>query len=261
MKEPLVVVDRTQRIATLTLNRPDRLNAFNPALVGTLRRTFWTESRRKDVDAVVLTGAGRAFCAGGDVGAMRDALAKDPKSLFLRLTASLHPLLLAIRACPKPVIAALNGPVAGGGFGLALACDRRVGTESVAFKPAYATLGIVPDGGISYLLPRIVGWAAAQRIILDDATIGAQEAKALGLVDELVDPGDLLPRARDVALRLARLPPQTFAWTKDLLHRSLLAGYAQHLKLERSRNARSARKDVLREGIAAFFEKRTPKFR
>jgi 2-(1,2-epoxy-1,2-dihydrophenyl)acetyl-CoA isomerase len=254
-------VETTEAIARLTLNRPDRYNAFDPALIRALRQAFTQTAADEAVHGLVVTGAGKAFCAGGDVASMRQALDEDPKALFLELTGELHPLVKAMRACPKPVVAAVNGPVAGGGLGVALACDWRVAAPTASFKPAYAKLGIVPDGGASFFLPRLVGWGHANRIILADATVGAEEAQRIGLVDQVVDGDRLVASAQERAARLASLPPQTFAETKALLNETHMANLDGQLARERELNAASAARPALREGVTAFFEKRDPRFR
>ena len=260
MPDPLVVVERAGAVTTLTLNRPERYNAFDPGLVRGLRQAVDVELEREETRALVLTGAGKAFCAGGDVASMRERLESDPKALFLELTGELHRLIMRVRTGPKPVVAAINGPVAGGGFGLALACDWRVAVPAATFKPAYARLGIVPDGGLTYLLPRIAGWGIANRIVLEDASVGARDAHRWGIVDEVIDAKDLLSHALERASTLAALPPRTFAETKRLLNESILAGLTRHLEAERHANAESAARPALKEGVAAFFEKRPPRF-
>lgn len=262
-EEPLVATEDDDGIRTLTLNRPDRYNAFNVPLITGLREAFETATEDDAVRGIALAGAGKAFCAGGDVKAMKEAIdaTGDAEALFRGLTEQLHPLIEGIRACPKPVVAAIHGAVAGGGFGLALSCDWRVGTPDASFKPAYATLGIVPDGGLTFFLPRIAGWGIANRIVMADAPVGADDAHRWGLLDEIVEVNLVRTRAVARARRLADLPPTSFAETKALLNRTLAQNLATQLADERERNAASAARPTLAEGLAAFFEKRDPKFR
>lgn len=261
--EPLVRTEDDDGIRTLTLNRPDRYNAFDVPLVKALRDTFDAAAGDATVQGIVLTGAGKAFCAGGDVKAMRQAVEEtgSAKELFLALTEHLHPLIAAIRTCPKPVVGAIHGAVAGGGFGLALACDWRVGTPHTSFKPAYATLGILPDGGLTFFLPRIAGWGIANRIVLADVPVGPDDAHRWGLLDEVVEADRVRTRAAARARRLADLPPESFAATKELFNRTLAQDLPTQLSDERERNAASAGRPTLREGLTAFFEKRDPVFR
>lgn len=256
-----VLVELRDGIAVFTLNRPEKYNAFDPPFIRELRATFESTLRKPDVTAIVITGAGKAFCAGGDVTAMRAALERDPARLFEELTEHFHPVISAIRKTAKPVVAALNGPAAGGGVGLALACDLRVASETASLKPGYRRLGIVPDGGLTYLLPRMVGFGVAQRIILGDETVPAAEAARLGLVDRVVPADQLLPAALEEARRLAAQPPESFRLTKELLNLSVLPELEVHLDRERRRIAASAKGPWLREGVTAFLEKREPDFR
>lgn len=258
---PLVLTEVRDGVLTLTMNRPDRYNAMNTELLAELLDKFVRETARDDVHAVVITGAGKAFCAGGDVAAMKESLGKDPKGLVWGLTANLHPLIVAIRRLGKPVVAALNGAVAGGGYGLALACDQRVASDTCTFTPAYRRLGIVPDGGITAFLPRLIGFGHAQRIILNDERIDAQQAFGMGMVDRVVSSANLLFEAHTVAHTLADFPQQSFAQTKELLNRSALAGFEEQLDRERKWNAESAAGPWFAEGVNSFFEKRKPVFR
>lgn len=256
-----VLTEIRDGVLVLTLNRADRYNAFDVPFIKQIRATFEKMGHQQDVDAVVLTGAGKAFCAGGDVRAMKEALAERPSKLFEELTEQLHPLILDIRKLPKPVIGALNGAVAGGGYGLALACDHRVAATTCSFTPAYSQLGIVPDGGITAFLPKIVGAGIAHRIILNDETVRAEDALRLGLVDEVVAPDGLVARAVDVAKKMGAYPMESFRLTKELLNASSYPGLEVQLDAERRRNATSAKGPWLAEGVNAFLEKRKPVFR
>lgn len=259
--EPNVLVAVEDGIAAITLNKPASYNAFDVAFIKEIRKAFEEASRNRDVDAIVFTGAGKAFCAGGDINAMKEALGRDPQRLFEELTEHLHPLVAGIRKWSKPVVAAINGPVAGGGFGFALACDVRVAVPTASFKPAYSKLGICPDGGLTFFLPRLVGFAHAQRIILFDESIDAERARGLGLVDRIVEADQLLGQAKADAARLASQPVESFRLTKELLSMSYLGDLDLQLERERRRNAASAKGPWLREGVTAFLEKREPVFR
>jgi 2-(1,2-epoxy-1,2-dihydrophenyl)acetyl-CoA isomerase len=259
--DPNVLVANEDGIATITLNKPTTYNAFNVPFIKEIRKAFEDTIRKPDVDAIVFTGAGKAFCAGGDINAMKEALNRDPQRLFEELTEHLHPLVAGIRKWSKPVVAAINGPVAGGGFGFAVACDVRVAAPTASFKPAYSKLGICPDGGITFFLPRLVGFAHAQRIILFDETIDAPRALELGIVDRVVEADRLLPQAKADAAKLAAQPVESFRLTKELLSMSYLGDLDLQLERERRRNAASAKGPWLREGVTAFLEKREPVFR
>ena len=248
-------------IATLTLNRPDRFNAFDVPFITEFRRVFEDYIKRPEVEGVVISGAGRAFCAGGDVSAMRDHLEKNPKQLFLDLTGQFHPVIQGIRKTPKPVVAAINGAAAGGGYGLAVACDLRIAAPEARFQPAYSRLGIVPDGGLTFFLPRMLGLGHAQRIILRDDVVMSEEALRLGLVDRIVPQAELVSTAVADCRRLANQPPDSFRLTKELLAHSMMADLDAQLDRERRRIALAGSLPTLKEGIDAFFEKREPNFR
>jgi 2-(1,2-epoxy-1,2-dihydrophenyl)acetyl-CoA isomerase len=258
---PDVLETLTDGIATLTLNRPDRFNAFDVPFITEFRQAFERTIKRNDVDGLVISGAGRAFCAGGDVSAMREHLDKNPKQLFLDLTGEFHPVIQGIRRTPKPVVAAVNGPAAGGGYGLALACDLRIASTDARFQPAYSRLGIVPDGGLTFFLPRMVGQGHAQRIILRDDVVKADEALRMGLVDRVVAPADLLATAVGDCRKLADQPPDSFRFTKELLAHSMMVELDAQLDRERRRIALAGSQPALKEGVLAFFEKREPDFR
>ena len=256
-----VIEEMDEGIATITLNRPERFNAFDVPFVTEFRRAFESAIKRSDVDGVVIAGAGKAFCAGGDVSSMRDHLDKNPKQLFLDLTGQFHPVIQGIRRTPKPVVAAVNGAAAGGGYGLALACDLRVASPEARFQPAYSRLGIVPDGGLTFFLPRMVGFGHAQRIILRDDPVKSEEALRLGLVDRVVPQAELRSAAHADCRRLANQPPDSFRLAKELLAHSMLADLDAQLDRERRRIALAGSQAALREGVTAFFEKREPNFR
>lgn len=256
----LVLSENQDGVLVLTINRPEQYNAFNVETIRELRYAFEKQARQSDVDAIVVTGAGKAFCAGGDVKAMQASLDGDPGRLFEELTGHLHPLIVDIRKLPKPVVGALNGAVAGGGYGLALSMDRRIAAPTVSFKPAYSRLGIVPDGGVTAFLPNIVGAGVAQRIIWGDETVKGDDALRLGLVDEIVEPQQLLPRAVEFARQLGNFPMESFRRTKELINFANWGDLEGQLDRERRRNAESARGPWLREGVAAFLEKREPEF-
>lgn len=258
---PEVLEELNDGIATITLNRPDRFNAFDVPFITSFRKVFEETARREDVEGLVITGAGKAFCAGGDVSAMREQLDRNPKQLFLDLTGQFHPLIQGIRKSPKPVVAAINGPAAGGGYGLALSCDLRIATPDARFQPAYSRLGIVPDGGLTYFLPRMVGHGHAQRIILRDDVVKSEEALRLGLVDRIVPATELPSAAIQDCRKLADQPPESFRLAKELLAHSVLGELDAQLDRERRRIALAGSQPAFREGVTAFFEKREPRFR
>ncbi len=186
-------------IGTLTLDRPDAFNAMSPEMIGELPVAFGWLADRAPLRALIITGAGKAFCAGGDVNWFRkgvEAEEIDLASEVRRGAETLHQAIIDLRRIPYPVIAAVNGPAAGAGFSLALACDTRIASETAFFACAYGRIGASPDGGMTYFLPRVVGPSRALEILLNDPNMSAHDALAERLVAEVVAPEELMARAR-----------------------------------------------------------------
>lgn len=257
---PEIEVRREGAVAVVTLARPEVFNAFSLAMVRRLRAELETLVADADVGAIVLTGAGKAFCAGGDVQEMLDNVHRAHDH-FLALTAEHHAVVRLLVEGPKPVVCALNGVAAGGGFGLALCGDLRIASEKARFKPAYFRLGVAPDGGSTWLLPRLVGFTRAQELLFHDRVVEATEALALGLVHEVVPHERLLARALEEADALARGPPFALAAAKRLMAETTSNDVAQQLALERRLNSESGATADFAEGARAFREKRDPVFR
>ncbi len=245
-------VTREDAVALVTLQRPKRMNAFDVPTIQGLREAVQDLTRDPEVRALVLTGEGdRAFCAGGDVHAMREAHERgEAGRLFSDLTEHHHPLVEALVTGDLPVVTAVNGVAAGGGLGLALAGDLRYASPSASFRAAYPQLGVVPDGGATWLLPRIADAATAQRMLLLDEVVEAEEAASLGMVHEVVDASGLLEHALEAARTLADQPAFTVARLKRLLHGSLEgARLNEQLDRERRWNRESADQSALGEGL------------
>jgi 2-(1,2-epoxy-1,2-dihydrophenyl)acetyl-CoA isomerase len=242
-------------VLTITLNRPDVLNAFNRemhrALAAALR-----DAQADDVRAVVLTGAGRGFCVGQDLTEFRES----PGDIGARLRQNYHPNVLAIRALEKPVIAAVNGAAAGAGLSMACACDLRIAADSASFVPAFIGIGLIPDSGGSYFIRRLVGTARAFEWMTSNRRLSAAEAHAWGLVNEVVDTDQLLSRVAQVAGTYATLPTRGIAMTKRLFDHAEHATLEEQLELEAELQTAATQTDDFREGVAAFLEKRPPRF-
>jgi len=249
-----VEVTRDGAIQTITLNRPDVLNAFNRALHAGLRDAL-KEARDPDVRAVVITGAGRGFCAGQDLKEF-----SEMPDVGDGLRATYHPNVLAIRALEKPVIASVNGACAGAGLSLACACDIRIAADSAAFVPGFVGIGLVPDSGGTYFIHRLLGAPRAFEWMSSNRRLTAAEAHAWGIVSEVVE-ADVLPaRAAELAATYASLPTRAIGMTKRLFDHADAATLEEQLEHEAQLQAAAVETDDFREGVAAFVEKRPPSF-
>jgi 2-(1,2-epoxy-1,2-dihydrophenyl)acetyl-CoA isomerase len=251
-----VETSREGAVLTITLNRPDVLNAFNSDMHRALAAAL-KEARDAGVRGVVITGAGRGFCVGQDLTEFREA----PGDIASRLRQSYHPNILAIRALEKPVIAAVNGAAAGAGMSLACACDLRVAADAASFIPAFINIGLIPDSGGSYFVTRILGPARAFEWLASGRKLTAAEAHAWGLVSEVVETGALAARAAELAAQLAALPTRGIGMTKRLLDHAENASLEDQLEREAQMQSAATQTEDFREGVAAFLEKRPPKFR
>ena len=251
-----VETSRDGGVLTITLNRPDVLNAFNAAMHRALQTAF-KEARDDEVRAVVVTGAGRGFCVGQDLTEFRDA----PGDIGDRLRSTYHPTILGLRGLEKPMIAAVNGAAAGAGLSLALACDLRLAADAATFVPAFINIGLIPDSGGSYFAARLLGYARALEWLASGRRLTAAEAHAWGLVSEVVEADRLTARAAELAAELAALPTRGIALTKRLLDHAQTATLEEQLEREAQLQAAATRTEDFREGVAAFLEKRPPDFR
>jgi 2-(1,2-epoxy-1,2-dihydrophenyl)acetyl-CoA isomerase len=250
-------------IGTLTLDRPEAFNVMSPEMIGELATAFAWLADRAPLRALIVTGEGRAFCAGGDITWFRRGLedeAIDLPSGVRRGAEVLHQGIVDLRRIPYPVIAAVNGPAAGAGFSLALACDLRIASEAAFFAPAYGRIGASPDGGMTYFLPRIVGPARALELLLEDPDLSAEAAQAEGLVSEVVPAEELAARARAKAEKLAAMAPHYVRMAKLLVGGSIEHTMTEHLQLERHGIADSMATEDLRAGVTAFFGGEKPAF-
>lgn len=248
-----VLTAREGAVLTITLNRPDVFNAFNAALHAALRAAL-EEAADPAVRAVVLTGAGRGFCAGQDL----KEFAEMPESIRERLEQTYHPNIRAIRALPKPVIAAVNGPCAGAGLSLASACDIRIAADVATFVPGFIGIGLVPDSGGSWFVHRLLGFSRAFEWMTSNRKLTAAEAQAWGLVSEVTD--DLPARAAELAATYAALPTWGIGLTKQLFEHAFTASLEQQLELEAALQQEATGTADFAEGVAAFLEKRPPNF-
>jgi 2-(1,2-epoxy-1,2-dihydrophenyl)acetyl-CoA isomerase len=253
--DTVLLSEKDGSVLTLTLNRPDALNALNGELRAALLAALKGAARDDSVRAIVLTGAGRGFCAGAD---LRGGSAERE---FRRvLAAEYNPLIEAIRDLPKPVVAAVNGAAAGAGMSLALAADLVVAAEGVRLVPAFARIGLVPDSGLARTLVRTVGRHRAFEILMGERHVHAEDAHELGLVAAVVPADALAETSRTLALRLASGPTRGIGLTKRLLNAAEDATLGEALGAEAALQELAGRTEDHAEGVAAFAEKRDPDF-
>lgn len=256
-------IDVDGEIGTLTLDRPDAFNAMSPELIGELIVAAGWLADRAPLRALIVTGAGKAFCAGGDVTWFRKGVESEELDLpseVRRGAEALHQAIVDLRRVPFPVIGAINGPAAGAGFSLALMCDTRIASEHAFFAPAYGRIGASPDGGMTYFLPRVVGPARALELLLDDPNMNALDAQKEGIVSQVVPHDQLLDQARAKAEQWAALAPHYVKMAKRLVGVSIENSINDHLQLERHGIADSMATEDLRNGVAAFFGGEKPTF-
>lgn len=261
MADEPVLLSRQGGVATLTLNRPAKLNALDEGMRAQLSEALDSVAREADIRVAVITGAGRAFCAGGDVQTMQELKTQFHSVTFRSFMELGHELVQKLRSLPKPVVASVNGPAAGAGMNLALACDLRIASDRASFAQAFVKMGLHPDWGGTYFLPRLVGVGRAIEMFFLGDPVDAAEAHRLGLVNFLAAHDRLAAETRRLADRLAQAPPLPLA----LLKRSLYDREETELTLVMRHEVEAQMKcfeseDFL-EGLRAFLEKRKPQFR
>jgi 2-(1,2-epoxy-1,2-dihydrophenyl)acetyl-CoA isomerase len=254
-------VDRDGAVATVTLRNPSKLNALSTTMTGELTEALTVLRDDAAIRALVLTGEGRGFCVGADLGALQEPYLKgDRPKLSAFLREGYNRLLPLLAETPKPVVAAINGVAAGAGLSLALACDLRVAAEDASFTMAFVRIGLVPDSGASYLLPRAVGAAEALHLSLTGDRFDAATAQRIGLVTRVVPTDQVLTAALELAGRLAALPTRAIALTKLLFQRAASLSLPEALELEADLQDEAGATDDHLEGVLAFLEKREPTF-
>jgi 2-(1,2-epoxy-1,2-dihydrophenyl)acetyl-CoA isomerase len=250
-------------LGTLTLNRPDAFNAMSPELIDELTTAMAWLADEAPIRALIITGAGAAFCAGGDITWFRKGMEDEDVDISAgvrRGADALHMAIVDLRRIEVPVIGAINGPAAGAGFSLALACDIRISSDKAFFAPAYGRIGASPDGGMTYFLPRVVGPSKALELLLDDPNLKADAALEMGLVSEVVPGEELMGRARERAAKLGEMAPHYVKMAKRLVGVSLENSITEHLQLERHGIADSMATEDARNGVVAFFGGEKPEF-
>lgn len=248
-------------VLTITLNRPEKLNAFTNDMHVELRAALARAAGEPGIRAVLLTGAGRGFCAGADLSQRDVSPGAAPIDLSVSLGSNYNPLVRRMRELPKPIVCAVNGPAAGAGANVALACDVVIAARSASFLQAFSRLGLIPDAGGTYFLPRLVGSARAMGLALLAEKLTAEEAERWGLIWKVVEDAELMPEATALAQRLAAGPTKGYALLKKALHASPTNTLDAQLDLERDLQREAGFSEDYREGVSAFMQKRKPSYK
>lgn len=260
MSYQTIVFEIAEGIARLTLNRPERLNSFNTVMHSEVRDALTALRSDASARVLVLTGAGRGFCAGQDLSDRVVAPGAGPPDLGPSIENGYKPLILALRRLPLPIIAAVNGVAAGAGANIALACDLVIAARSATFVQAFAKIGLIPDSGGTWLLPRLVGHARALGLALLGDKLPAEQAAQWGLIWRCVDDGQLATEVDTLARQLAVAPTRGLARTKQAMLEGWNHTLEQQLDLERDCQQELGHSADYAEGVAAFMEKRAPRF-
>lgn len=255
-----LTIEVKNEIATITLNSPDNLNALDPQMIEELIEVLDKCAGDNEIRAVILTAKGNAFCSGGDINALKNALEEAPEKSF-GVIRKLGFTALRIRNLKKPVIAAINGAAAGAGFNLALACDFRICTEETKFVQAFVNIGLVSDMGGVHFLTQMLGAAKATELLMTGRTVSSKEAKEIGLVNQVVASDELEKASKELAATLASGPTKSLGKLKTLINRSAFSGLEESLNNELEYQIEAAKTEDFKEGVTAFLEKRKPEFK
>lgn len=261
MGDSAVLFDVEDDVAHVTLNRPDRFNAINPELADGLVRVLDDVGSDSSVRVVVLEGAGGSFCAGGDLAYIRETPDASAEAAIYELAGQFHEAIQRMRSVSTPIVAKVDGPAAGGGFSLALACDLRVMSSDAYMQVGYTGAGLSMDGGGSFFLPRIVGLGRAMELTARNERVEAERAESIGLVNEVADPASIDRLTEQWAEELAERPTEALGRMKALFNRSFDRSLERQLEEERRSIAKSVDSAEGREGIEAFLQKREADFR
>ncbi|MBE9547169.1 MAG: enoyl-CoA hydratase/isomerase family protein [Proteobacteria bacterium] len=255
-----IILQKSDNIATIKLNRPKTFNSLDGGLLHDLAEVSKICLDDEDIRAVIITGEGKAFCAGGDLSVFKDHLKTDLSALFSQVINDLNAAIMNIRKMPKPVIAAINGAVGGAGMSIAAACDLRICASSAKFRQGYTGVGLTGDGGWSLTVPLLVGFGKASELLLLNPVFDAGQALEWGFVNKVVEDTELEKESLEIAKKLASGPTKTFAIAKANLNHAMLGLLERHLELEGSGMIKAAKTSDSHEGIRAFLEKRSPEF-
>lgn len=252
-----ILFEIKDNIGIITLNRPDKLNSFNREMALLLQEKL-DECKNKEIRCVYITGAGKGFSAGQDL-----AEVAEPKGPGFNVILSEHynPIVTKIRKLEKPVVAAVNGVAAGAGANIALCCDVIVAARSASFIQAFSKIGLIPDSGGTYMLPRLIGWQKASALMMLGEKVPAEEAERMGMIYKFFPDETFAENAMNLAIFLAQMPTKGLAYTKLVLHTSLVSNFEEQLLDEEIFQQRAAQTEDYKEGVKAFLEKRKPVFK
>lgn len=255
---PSILFEIKDNIGYITLNRPEKLNSFNREMALLMQDKLDECASVKDVRCVYITGAGKGFSAGQD---LAELTSDNPPTMTQILSEHYNPIVDKIRKLPKPVVAVVNGVAAGAGANIALCCDIVIAAQSASFIQAFSKIGLIPDSGGTYFLPRLIGWQKASAIAMLGDKIGADEAERMGMVYKVFRDEEFYDNANKLALQLAQMPTKGLALTKHALNYSFTNTYEQQLELEDKFQQEAALSYDYREGVEAFLQKRLPVFK
>jgi len=247
------------KIAFITLNRPEVFNSFNREMALTLQSILDDCEKDEDVRAIVLTGSGKAFCAGQDLKEVTDPELNPGFKKILE--EHYNPIITRIRSIKKPIIGAINGVAAGAGANIALACDIVVAHEKVTFIQAFSLIGLIPDSGGTFFLPRLIGFQKAQALAMLGDKVSAEEAESLGMIYKMIPLENFEKEVEKLGLKLAIMPTKALGMIKELFNQSMTNDLNAQLALESKLQIEAAQSEDYREGVAAFIEKRKPNFK
>jgi 2-(1,2-epoxy-1,2-dihydrophenyl)acetyl-CoA isomerase len=255
-----ILYEQSGGVLTITMNRADKLNALTDVMLAELLAAFRRAGREASARAVVLTGAGRGFCPGADLSTVQDRIAGNGVDYGKHLRATFNPLIATMRGLPKPVIGAINGVAAGAGMSIAVACDLKIAAESASFLQAFVKIGLVPDSGSTWMLPRLIGTARAMEMFLTGRKVTAQEALTWGMVNQVVPDDQLMSVVGEIAAQFAAAPTQAIGYIKRAVEYASIHTLEEALEYEADMQDLAGRTADHAEGLRAFLEKRTPEF-
>jgi len=251
-------VSKKDKLGILTFNRPDVFNSFNKELALAVQKALDDFANDSTVRAIMLTGNGKAFCAGQD---LQEAIANNGLEIEQIVDEHYNPIVRQIRTIEKPIIAAVNGVAAGAGANIALACDVCVATESASFIQAFSKIGLVPDSGGTFTLPRIIGFGKASALMMLGDKVSAADAEKMGMIYQVVSDDSFAEEAEKIAQKLANMPTKGLSYTKHLLNQSFTSDLNHQLELEKEWQFKATETHDYKEGVQAFIEKRKPEFK